>query len=385
MKRNLAVFIGLLLLGTFQYCSSDKKEDPTPVPPNTELNTLFSSVYLASQGFQEAAKTNATQDNKQVWVIKDLVGGKDLTWSNGRTIPSPMWPNPVPLYYTDEFGGYIFLPNLNGSNWLSTEFAPMAQPYDVYIVMRDVEAQQDEGYFAVSFSVRNLGDHLEYHLNSGSDPAVVMDKPFVPEFNKRSIIRLRIDGANSRIWINNVPVTKNGSPNVNLGTAEIKYLGYGSNSHVAQHDFYGMWVKFGTLSEAENKFVYEELEKQYKPGVFPDEPFASKIRAVGNNAGDPRVWTATYDFVSTSGTTEDTGKTEYQWGYFDTSDGTNDINQANIIAGATNKTLKRDDYPTIFTQPGNGKAFVFVIVKVYDTQGNSWKHFVRSPLAFDNY
>lgn len=385
----LAIVTLAVSLAAFQRCSSSKG-DPVPVvipQLNQDVINLFDNVYTAPTGFQEASMTNPTADGKQVWVIKDIKGDKDLTWFNPtRTVPSPMWPSPLPLYYTDEVGGYIFLPNLNQSNWLSKQFAAAAQPYDVYVVLRDVEAQQDEGYFAVSYSVRNLGDRLEYHLNSGNDKAVVMDKPFVPEFNKRSIMRLRIDGANSRIWINNVPVTTNGSPTVNLGTTPIQYLGYGSISHVAQHDFYSMWVNFGTLTDAENKTVYDELAKYYNIGTFPDKPFASKIRAVGNNANQPRVWTANYDFISTTGTLEDTGKTEYQWGYFDVSNGSkNDINEANILAGATSKTLARNDYPNLFKFPGQNKIFVFVIVKVYDTKGDSWSHVVRSPLTVDNY
>lgn len=373
-----------------QNCSSSKS-DPVPaaVPSlNQDVINLFDNVYTASTGFQEASMTNATADGKQVWVIKDIKGDKDLIWFNPiRTVPSPMWPSPLPLYYTDEVGGYIFLPNLNQSNWLSKQFAAAAQPYDVYVVLRDVEAQQDEGYFAVSYGVRNIGDHLKYVLNSpGNNPEVDMDRPFVPEFNKRSILRLRIDGPKSRLWINDVPVTYKGGNTVDLGSAPITYLGYGSNSHVAQHDFYSMWVKFGTLTDDQNKTVYDELAKYYNIGTYPDKPFASKIRATGNNGNDPkRTWTATYEYISTTGTLEDTGKTEYQWGYFDTSSGTNDINQLAYIDGAKSKVLKRDDYPNIFKDPGKGLQNVFVTVKVYDVNGNSWSHYVRSPLVRDNY
>jgi hypothetical protein len=385
----LTIVTVALSLAAFQHCSSSKS-DPAPVEVpklNQDVINLFNNVYTAPTGFQEASMTNPTADGKQVWVIKDIKGDKDLIWAGGRTVQSPMWPSPLPLYYPDEVGGYIFLPNLNASNWLSKQFSAAAQPYDIYIVLRDVEAQQDEGYFAVSFGVRNIGDHLKYVLNSpGNNPEVDMDRPFVPEFNKRSILRLRIDGPRSRLWINNVPVTYKGSNTVDLGSAPITFLGYGSNSHVAQHDFYSMLVKFGTLSDAENKTVYDELAKYYNIGTYPEKPFASKIKAVGNNANQPRVWTATYEYVSTTGTLEDTGKTEYQWGYFDVFNGSkNDINEANILAGATSKTLARNDYPSLFKDPGKSKAFVFVIVKVYDTKGDSWSHFVRSPLTVDNY
>jgi hypothetical protein len=265
----------------------------------------------------------------------------------------------------------------------------LPQPFDFYIVLRDIEAVKDEGYLAVSVGIRTLNDNrLEFSTGlypPGNPSAVNMDQGVVPEFNKRTIIRIRLDGANTALWVNEKQVTYKGANTVNLGTGAIRYLGYGSVSHVEQHDFYGMWVNSGTLTDAQHKFVYETLSKDYNIGAFPSDPFPNKIRVDRNNGSDPnRIFTANYDYTSTTGTAEDKTKTEYQWGFLDNSSAS-DVNLAQIIPGATKKTMVRSEYPTFFKDPGKGKYAVFVIVKVYDVDGKSWSHFTRSPVVSDNF
>jgi hypothetical protein len=384
MKKLLPLTIILSLLSVLfvtENCSSSK-DDPAPLPPNTDLNELFNVVYLASSGFQDAAKTQPIADGKQAFVIKDLVGDKEIVWANNRTIQSPLWPE-VPTFYNDEVGGYILVPNVSETYWATKKFTEIPQPYDIYVVLRDLQAVANEGYFAVGVGLRNRNDHMELKVDSkGVTTAVELDKPFIFDFNKRSIVRIRVDGNKSSLWINNVQVTPT---QVNLGSGGISDLGYGTNSHAAQHDFYGMWIKFGTLTSEEHTFVYDELVKQYKPGSFPDKPLANNIKIEGNSAAtQDRIWTANYEYVGTGA--EDVSKTEYQWGYYSIDAG-QDLNTANYFTGANskNKTLKRSDYADIIKFPGQNKIYIFVAVKVYDTSGNSWSHVVRSPLFADNY
>jgi hypothetical protein len=387
----VGVLFSFVFLAITQHCSSNKSDpQPAVVPPNTELNSLFDAVFLASKGFQDLAKTQPNANDKEVLVISDLRGDKELTFTTNRSDPkyvkSPIWTT-APKFYTDDAGGYILVPNVSETFWSSKPFTEIPQPYDVYVVLRDFECVAFEGYFASGIGLRNRNDHLEMKVDSrGITTSVDMaNNSGVPAFNKRTIVRMRMDGANSSLWLNNVQVPPN---TVNLGNGAISVIGYGTNSHAAQHDFYGMWIKFGTLSSDQHKFIYDELAKQYNPGNFPDKPIASKIKIVGNAAASPREWSVTYDFIAPNGATEDKTKTEYRWGYL-RSDANQDLNSANYLSGpnGTKSTLKRSDFSNELIGPLAGKVrnLLWVEVKVYDTNGNSFNHIVRSALVGDEY
>ncbi len=389
MKRIAPLFFSfaliLFLLLTIR-CSSSKPDDPAPavslIPQFPDLKVSFNAAYVAPTGFQDLAATLPTADGKPVRVIKDLIGDKDLTWV-GVDVPSPMWPTP-PVYHIEGKTGYILVHNVFSTKWASKQFAAIPQPFDLYVVLRDLECVNYEGYFAVSLGLRNRGDHLEISVSDavGKTTAKDLSSPTILEFNKISIVRMRFDGANSKVWINGSLV----APGVaDTGTGAISQLGYGTVSHAAQHDFFGMWVKFGTIPDSDHAAIYQTLSDYYGPGQYPGKPLAKNIKAVWN--GSTKSWDAQYEFVGDGINLEDPTKTEYQWGYWDKS---KDLNTSSLFAGdnSKKKSLKRSDFPDIINLPGKATSSigvsVFAIVKVYDTKGNFWEHLVRSPHTLDN-
>ncbi len=377
MKRILSVTIFLLAAVSLIQLQSCSKSDPAPaaVAIFPDVKSYFDAAYVAPQSFQDNGMTNAIVDGTSALVIKDLVGDNHLIWSNDRVVPSPMWPNP-PVYHVDGSIGYILVPNVDKSRWVSKLFAKKAQPFDLYVALRDLEAVSFEGYFAVTLGMRNRGDHVEISLTDGANTVSPQMNPPLLEFNKISIVRIRFDGANSKLFINNVQVQPN---TVDVGTGGINQIGYGTVSHVAQHDFFGMWVKFGTISDTDHATIYKTLSDFYKPGTFPDKPLATNIKATWNTTS--KAWEAKYTYQGTN--PEDKTKTEYRWGYHDRSQ---DLNTANLLttSQASASSLIRASFNTIWTQPGLNKVDVFCSVKVYDNKGNSWDHFVRSPPTPDN-
>ncbi len=363
----------LLCVLLFELCGCGSEIRPSDRISSRDLDSLFDAAYVAGNSFEDFAGTKRISNGKPARLIEDIIGDKDLKY-NGEDSPSDMWPTP-PVYHEDEAGGYILLPNILNTRWGSKEFTKIPQPYDVYVVLRDLEAVPYEGYFAVGFGLRNRGDHLAINRSDeGNFPA-----PTLLEFNKRTIVRIRYDGGNSRMWLNNVEVP--GGP-VNVGSDGIVGLGYGTNSHVAQHDFYGMWVKFGTLTSAEHKVVYDQLAEIYKPGEYPNKPFANKIKVEWNNT--LKAWSANYEFVNPLGFPEDVSKTEYQWYLFENG---KDLNTTHALPGlkSQSKILTRLDFLTQFPPPHTSAKgnLLMVSVKVYDTQGNSWR-FLRSQFGIDN-
>lgn len=383
--RKLVMLLMVLFFVTQEGCKEKTTEpDPTPLPP--EINELFDVAYVASESFEDKAMTTAIGHQKPVRAIKDLIGTRHIIY-DGPEKPSDLFPTP-PVYYNYDYenGGYIMVPNVIPARWLTNgTFTAVPQPYDVYVVLRDLEAIKYEGYFAVGIGMRNKSDHLELKIDNaetGQTKQVDFAQDAgVPKWNKMSIIRIRYEGANSKVWINNqqLPGT------VDVGNGPINRLGYGTNSHAAQHDFFGMWIKFGTLTDAEHEFVYKTLEEQYEPDTYPDRPFANNIRAVWNNTA--KAWTAQYEYISPNGVAEDKTKTEYQWYVHDLSV---DLNFTHPVAGANKATFVRADYPAEFPLAGEGSpstgkgARVYVTVKVFDTEGKSWDHFLRSQYTVDN-
>lgn len=358
------VFIGL--------CGCGNEISPSARISSRDLDSLFDAAYVAGNGYEDFAKTKRISDGKPARVIEDIIGDKDWIYG-GEEVPSEMWPTP-PVYYQDDAGGYVMLPNISNIRWATPEFAEIPQPFDVYVVLRDLEAVTYEGYFAVWLGLRNRGDHLAINRDQAGDfPA-----PTVLEYNKITIARIRYDGKNSKLWLNNVEVP--GGP-VDVGKEGIRGLGYGTNSHVAQHDFYGMWIKFGTLTNAEHKVVYDQLAEIYKPGEYPNKPFANNIRAEWNGAG----WVAKYEYVNPLGIPEDPDRTEYQWHVFVNG---LDLNTTGPLKGGSkskNKVLVRNEFAADFPAPHSSSKgnLVMVTVKVFDKNGNSWRT-LRSPFTLDN-
>lgn len=379
MKNIMPLIIGLfltfVLIGS---CSKSSDGDPAPdvVPQYPDLKQYFDAGYVAPVGFEDLGKATATADGKPVRVFKDIIGDKDLLWA-GKDVPSPMWPTP-PVYHAEGTTGYILVHNVTNTFWESPQFTAISQPYDLYVVLRDLEAVNYEGYFARSLGLRNRGDKLELSISGPNSPtttSVDMSAPTILEFNKISVVRIRFDGANTKLYINNVVVAPGA---VNIGAGKINQLVYGTNSHAAQHDFFGMWVKFGTISDGDHTKIYQALSDFYKPATFPADPLAKNIKAVWNNT--TKAWGAQYEYEG-GANLEDITKTTYQWGYHILA---NDLDTSDIIAGATSKTLTRASYSAIFTQPGQGKVRVFVRVTVYGKDGKSWNHLVRSAFTLDN-
>lgn len=398
-KRILPALFGSALVLIFAGCK-ESKEDPVIA---ATIESYFDLAYLASNGFEDLAKTKPTSDGKPVRVLKDVVGGKDAKWM-GIDVPSPIWTTP-PLFHNDEMGGYILVPNVSYTWWLTDKFAAIPQPYDVYIVMRDLQAVPYEGYISAGIGIRNKDDHLEvkvdyndatgFHSSLGEYPT----NSGVPVKNQISILRLQVNGANTKLFINNKQIqgtltTHEDPPKpsaTTLTSAGTHELGYGTLSHAAQHDFYGMWIKFGALlSDADHEYVYGKLSEVFKPGSYPSKPIADQIKVTWNNS--TKSWNAAYTYVSPDGTAEDKIKTEYRWGYHRRYLGNGaipkalDLDQTTFFTGTTataGATFPRSAFPVDFGK-GNKEIEVFVQVKVYDTKGNSWDHMVRSQFVVDD-
>lgn len=394
MKKSILSTLLACALLLISFGCKDSKGDPIA---DVKIETYFDMAYLASNGFEDLAKTKATSDGKPVRVLKDVVGTKDAKWVGDLKpgLPSPIWTTP-PVFHTDEMGGYILVPNVSYTWWQTDKFTAIPQPYDVYIVMRDLQAVPYEGYVSAGMGVRNKDDHLELKIDSYNSSNVFTStvKEFatnsgVPPKNKMAIIRMQFNGANSKIFINNVQVPGT----VDLGTGAMFETGYGTLSHAAQHDFYGMWIKFGgLLSDADHAYVYGKLSTQFNPGSYPKKPIADNIIVTWNTT--TKSWDAKYTYVSPDGTAEDLTKTEYKWGFhkrykgpLTTPPAEFDLDQTNFFTAGTSttgKSLLRSAVSSLFTSVGLGETEVFVSVKVYDTKGNSWDHMVRSQFAIDD-
>ncbi|MEQ8361810.1 MAG: hypothetical protein RH948_03020 [Cyclobacteriaceae bacterium] len=367
MKKIVLVTLMSLPLGLILLtCKSDS--DPEIV---ASLDSLFNHSYSALKTFSDDNGTIPRVNNQPVLFWEDLSGDQDLLYIGDRN--PTRYGQPPSFFDTD--GGYVFIPNVQFQQWSTKLPSVTAQPIEIYLVIRDLNAPQNEGYLG-SFrapSFRDKADHLRMSIQA--DDGDFQPGTPVLTHNKITIMKLRYDGANSMAWMNGerIPGT------VNVGNKGVENLVIGTANNNAHCDIFFMGVKFGSLTSAEDNFIYEELSKLYPPNTYPNKPLADDIKATWNNTD--KSWSADYTYVSTEGIAEDTNATEYMW-----LTGGNgpiyDLQNQIIIAGANSKVLKRSDYPSVFSGTPSGVWFK-AIVKVHDANGNSWR-FLDSDWAVDN-
>jgi hypothetical protein len=345
-----------------------------------DLSAFFDLQWTAGNSTSDIAGLNPIQNGQSVRRFFDGIPGgafnHHIVHHNG---PPHSIRYPDPPVYHDEDGGYVWFPNVKNTTYGVNNVPAMLPPLEIYAVIRDLQGVPYEGYFANWIGLRDREHTLEmmgaeFPPNSG-----VLVK------NKITIIRMRIDGANSRLWLNGVPYA-NGMA-VTVPFLAMTGIGYGTVSHGANHDFFGIWVKInGLLTESEHQQVYASLASRYPPGEFPQKPLANNARVVMHTYG---IWSCDYDYVNPLGLPE--GATEYQWyigGGTDAPGPYDDfLSDAYPLPGpnARNKTLVRSDYASLLTTTqGAQVGLVYCGVTVKDSAGNSWRE-VHVPWVNNNF
>lgn len=356
----------ILFLGCDDPISEDSIVVDTPTPDDTEttadLSSLFDVMYLPAEGYEDLEATVPISNDTSLRYFKDAIGDKDMIY-NGN--PTPTRIGEPPHYFSDE-GGYVFLPNVNNIHWETPgEFQEIPQPFDVYYVYRDLQGIGGENYVKGSntFNIRDKKDHLAIGLGVGDKTKGFEPGTGILEENKISILRIRFDGPNSKLWVNNkqIPGT------VNIGNDGIKEMAMGTGNNCSHSDFFFAAAKFGTLTDAEHELVYKTLATRYPPGEFPMKPFANEVTVAFENG----VWTVDYEYINRLEFEEDIEKAEFIW--YHAGDGpARDLSNQLVIEGATGRTLNRLDHPEIFSNPPSN-VWIRPAVKVYDTEGNSWR------------
>jgi hypothetical protein len=355
-------FFAIILLSYAAFSCGEKIDPSSPsIDESVELDSLFDVIYLPSNGFEDINRTIPITNDRPIRVFVDEIGDKDLEY-NGN--PTPTRIGEPPHYYSDE-GGYVFIPNVNNIHWETPgDFAEIPQPFDVYYVYRDLQGLPGESFVngGSTFNLRNRVTNMSIGLDT--TPREFPEGSALPEYNKITIFRIRFDGANSKLWMNNEQVTGT----VDVGSRGITEMAMGAINNANQCDFFFAGAKFGTLTQEEHDFIYDKLAEVYPPGVFPDKPLADSVHVTYSN----NVFTANYNYVNTLGIDEDTDKTEYIWLHAGNESFPTLMNQQ-VVPGADGKTMNRLDYPEIFPNPPSG-VWLKALVKVWDKEGNTWRY-----------
>lgn len=351
-------------------CGDEVNPESPVIDESIDLESLLDVVYLPSSGFEDLNKTIPIANDRPIRVFVDEIGDKDLEYDGN---PTPTRIGEPPHFYSDE-GGYVFFPNVNNIHWETPgNFEEIPQPFDVYYVFRDLQGLPGESFVngGSTFNLRNRVTNMSIGLNI--TPVEFPEGTALPEYNKISIFRIRFDGGNSKLWINNVQI--NGE--VNVGGDGITELAMGAINNANQCDFFFAGAKFGTLSPEEHTFIYNKLSEFYPPGVYPDKPLADSVYVSYEND----IFTANYNYVNTLDIEEDTDRTEYLWLHAG-NESFPTLKDQKVISGANGKTMNRLDYPDIFPSPPSG-VWTKALVKVWDEDGNTWR-FLEGVWKKDN-
>jgi hypothetical protein len=345
----------------------------------TDVSAWFDLQWTAANSTSDLAGIVQIQDGAPVRRFFDGIHDAidhDIRHHDGPP-HSIRYPDPPTFHAGD--GGYVWFPNVKNTTYGVNNVPAMLPPFEVYAVLRDLQGVPYEGYFANWIGLRDRGNTLEMNGAEFPPNSGVLVK------NKITIVRMRIDGADSRLWLNGAPYA--GGAAVTIPFLALTGIGYGTVSHGANHDFFGFWVKInGLLSEAEHAEIYARLSARYPPGEFPNAPLADNLRVMMHTYG---TWSCDYDYVNRLGLPE--GATSYQWyiaGGTDSPGPYDDmLSDAYPLPGvnARNKTLRRSDYAALLTTSGGAQAgLVYCGITVRDSAGNAWRE-LHSPWVNNNF
>ncbi|MGV3505100.1 MAG: hypothetical protein ACO1O1_15430 [Adhaeribacter sp.] len=350
----------------------------------------FNHKYLAdkSQAYQ---LNTPIQHNQRAGRINDQIGTAHLQYSGDNVAPMP---DSHPKYFRTaaEKEGYIFFDNV--ANEKFTTISPLSQPMtgkrELWLVMRrPAIAANFEAYLnddkAGYFSDRGYGK--TGLSNDGADAISANENVPIP-FLTKTLVRIKFDGNNSEIFINNQRVQGPlaGGYFSEGNNSQWLNLVIGASTNNAYWDWYASYYKRGNFAPSMAQEVYTALAERHQIGSLPPLPYASNIKIV--RTGDN--YSVDYTFNSPLPYPEDKTKTEYQFIYGERGPGPNIFGAYYIPQLANQKVINRLDYavgntkgnPELFSSINN-YAWFRIIVKVYDTEGNSWR-FQSAQWRMDN-
>ncbi len=341
-----------------------------------DLDPYFTHVYTADSSLYTFNPAHVVSDGDTVMMMLDRKQVHDVKWIGDRfsiVLPS------IPPFHDDAAGKYIFFQNSKNQVY-NKEVPPFGLPAEAHYLVMILEGPGYEGYTQKVLGYRDRRNGGSYELKWTGSPEF-SDGGRI-DVNRYTWIRIKADvNGQAKMWLNGVPY--NGGQTLNVGTGTRKQLGYGTPSHIGEHIMFGSWYLIGdTFNNNEMDSIETIFNDLFDLGAPPPAPIADSIWITWDN--NLKRWEANYEYLNTLGIPEDPSRVEYQWfAPADTSfPGTNVIDIIKQIPGANGKYLKRADYPYWFPPPYPSKHNVYLRVKVYDIQDNTWR-FLRSDSAKD--
>ncbi|MGV3641205.1 MAG: hypothetical protein ACO1NZ_11835, partial [Adhaeribacter sp.] len=376
---------------------TNDNEYPYATLPDAQF---FDHKYLADQALTYQTGT-PVQAGQRAGTIPDLIGTAPMQYSGDNVTPLT---GSEPRYFRDpaEKEGYIFFDNVSDEKFSTSN--PLAQPMtgkrELWLVLRrPAIAANHEAYLNADKSgyFSDRGADRVGLANVGDSAISANGQVPVPLLHK-SLIRIKLNGDSSEVYINNVRVPGQlpggyFSEGSNAGLTQTpegkKKLGWinlviGAATNNAYWDWYASYYKRGNFSRAQAADVFHALSQRHEtklPGAGPDlslpgKPYASDIRIV--REGDN--YSVAYTFNSPLPYAEDKTRTEYQFIYGKRGDGPAIQEAYYVPALANKKVINRLDYavgntagnPELFSS-FNKFAWFRILIRVYDTAGNSWR------------
>lgn len=362
---------------------------------NFDDTLYFTHKYLADNAYVYGDDTTLATNGQFVSKVKDLIGTKDWAYSGNAAVAlttgRPTYFKPVA-----DKPGYVYFDNaLNQSLRVPYEsrYNPaITTPKEHwFVLLRPCRAAQYEAYmntYQGGYIADAGSNNIRLH-NDNADTKSIDGSATIPMLSK-SIVRLKANGSQSEVYINNVRVNGplTGGYFDDGHNATWSQIGIGADSHNADWDWFASYVKTdGILTEDQATTVYNALAARHDVGATPDKPYASDITVtrVGHN------YSVSYTYNSPNGVPENTAAAEFEFIYAGRSNSSADIPNSYIVTALNNVSpVNRVDYG-IGNSLGNPELFYSVApyawfrlrVKVYDTNGDSWR-FQSSAWKFDN-
>ena len=317
----------------------------------SDLDTYFDAAWIPADALDTGAGSISNGEVVDQFIdrIRNVTSGLDLAYQ-GNATHNQRTSYAGPKYYDNGGSGlpYVWFANLNDIRWeLTGTISPTeAAPQDVMILLRRRPSWSGESVIKSggAFNIQDNGtlptsDGYKFDLNTNK---LGLTTGGYGGVNKVALLLAHMESTAEAFYLNNVDIYSTGT----ITNSDWNDMGIGGNTNMMGCEFYGLWIKSGTLTSTER----DEIK-----AIVDNLITLNSIPAAYSNVHELTVNTRSSGATKEFFLSDDGGSTEWTapggssiiWHEAGTA-GARSFTAQNTITGATGTSFFRSAHTDVF-------------------------------------